>query len=40
MLGLAASRAVAAGRSIGPADALYLRAPDVTMPGPRKKVGT
>lgn len=32
MVALAASRAVAAGRRIGPAQPLYLRAPDVTPP--------
>lgn len=36
---LAAARALAAGRAIAPADALYLRSPDVTMPGARKRVG-
>lgn len=37
MLGLAAARALAAGRTIGPDDALYLRSPDVTMPtGPKR----
>lgn len=40
LLGLAAARALAAGRSIGPADALYLRSPDVTLPAGPKKVGT
>ncbi|QKJ20222.1 tRNA (adenosine(37)-N6)-threonylcarbamoyltransferase complex dimerization subunit type 1 TsaB [Microbacterium hominis] len=39
MLALVAARAVAAGREIGPADALYLRSPDVTLPGAPKKVG-
>ncbi len=37
LIGLAASRAVAAGRTIGPADALYLRSPDITLPhGPKR----
>ncbi|MFB8388029.1 tRNA (adenosine(37)-N6)-threonylcarbamoyltransferase complex dimerization subunit type 1 TsaB [Microbacterium sp. NPDC055910] len=40
MVGLAAARALAAGRTIGPDDALYLRAPDVTPPAARKRVGT
>ncbi|MCP2635300.1 tRNA (adenosine(37)-N6)-threonylcarbamoyltransferase complex dimerization subunit type 1 TsaB [Microbacterium sp. HD4P20] len=38
MLALAASRAVVAGRTIAPADVLYLRSPDVTMPGAPKRV--
>jgi tRNA threonylcarbamoyl adenosine modification protein YeaZ len=38
LVGLAASRALAAGRTIGPDDALYLRSPDVTMPGAQKRV--
>lgn len=38
LIGLAASRAVAAGRTIGPTDALYLRSPDVTLPAGPKKV--
>ncbi|MFV0319831.1 MAG: tRNA (adenosine(37)-N6)-threonylcarbamoyltransferase complex dimerization subunit type 1 TsaB [Microbacterium sp.] len=36
MLGIVAARAVAADRRVGPDDALYLRSPDVTPPGPRK----
>ena len=37
MVALAAARAVAAGRMIGPDDALYLRSPDVTLPtGPKR----
>ncbi|MEJ1156035.1 MULTISPECIES: tRNA (adenosine(37)-N6)-threonylcarbamoyltransferase complex dimerization subunit type 1 TsaB [Microbacterium] len=37
LLGLAASRALAAGRELTSADALYLRSPDVTLPhGPKK----
>lgn len=40
MLALAAARAVAAGRVIGPADALYLRSPDVTLPAGPKRVTT
>ena len=39
MLAVAGARALAAGRTIGPADALYLRSPDVTMPGTPKRVG-
>jgi tRNA threonylcarbamoyl adenosine modification protein YeaZ len=39
MLALCAARALIAGRTIGPADALYLRSPDVTLPGAPKKVG-
>jgi tRNA threonylcarbamoyl adenosine modification protein YeaZ len=39
MLALAASRALAAGRTIGSADALYLRSPDVTLPHAPKRVG-
>ena len=38
MLALAAARAVAAGRTIGPADALYLRSPDVTLSAGPKRV--
>ncbi len=38
MLALAAGRAVAAGRTIGPADALYLRSPDVTPSAGPKRV--
>jgi tRNA threonylcarbamoyl adenosine modification protein YeaZ len=38
LVGVAASRALAAGRTIGPDDALYLRSPDVTLPGPQKRV--
>jgi tRNA threonylcarbamoyl adenosine modification protein YeaZ len=38
MLALAAARALAAGRTIGPADALYLRSPDVTLPHAPKRV--
>ncbi len=37
MLALAAARAIGAGRTIGPSDALYLRSPDVTVPtGPKR----
>ncbi|MRH29129.1 tRNA (adenosine(37)-N6)-threonylcarbamoyltransferase complex dimerization subunit type 1 TsaB [Microbacterium sp. SYP-A9085] len=39
MVALAAARALAAGRTIGPADALYLRSPDVAAPTAPKKVG-
>jgi tRNA threonylcarbamoyl adenosine modification protein YeaZ len=38
MLALAAARALAAGRTIGPDDALYLRSPDVTLPAGPKRV--
>ena len=38
LIGVAASRALAAGRTIGPDDALYLRSPDVTLPGAQKRV--
>ena len=38
MLALDAARALAAGRTIGPADALYLRSPDVTLPHAPKRV--
>ncbi|WP_109210418.1 MULTISPECIES: tRNA (adenosine(37)-N6)-threonylcarbamoyltransferase complex dimerization subunit type 1 TsaB [Microbacterium] len=38
MLALAAARALGAGRRIGPADALYLRSPDVTLPHAPKRV--
>jgi len=34
MIALAAARALDAGRSIGPHDALYLRSPDVTLAAP------
>ena len=38
MVALAAARAAAAGRTIGPEDALYLRSPDVTLPAGPKRV--
>ncbi|GAA3763901.1 hypothetical protein GCM10022240_15350 [Microbacterium kribbense] len=38
MIALVAARALAAGRVVGPADALYLRSPDVVPPAPPKKV--
>jgi tRNA threonylcarbamoyl adenosine modification protein YeaZ len=38
LIGVAASRALVAGRTIGPDDALYLRSPDVTIPGAQKRV--
>ncbi|WP_426323975.1 tRNA (adenosine(37)-N6)-threonylcarbamoyltransferase complex dimerization subunit type 1 TsaB [Microbacterium sp. E-13] len=38
MLALAAARALAAGRTAGPAEALYLRSPDVTLPHAPKRV--
>ncbi len=37
-LGLVAERLLAAGRPTGPDEALYLRAPDVTMPHAPKRV--
>lgn len=40
MLAVVAARGVAAGRELADAEPLYLRAPDVTMPGAPKKVGT
>lgn len=40
MVALAAARAVAAGRVADLDEPLYLRAPDVTLPAGRKKVGT
>lgn len=39
-LALVAARAVAAGRVIAGPEPLYLRAPDVTMPGAPKRVGS
>lgn len=38
MLALAAARALSAGRTVGPDDALYLRSPDVTLPHAPKRV--
>lgn len=40
MVALVAARAVAAGRVESLGEPLYLRAPDVTLPGARKKVGS
>jgi tRNA threonylcarbamoyladenosine biosynthesis protein TsaB len=40
MLARVAARAVAAGRTLADAEPLYLRHPDVTMPGAPKKVGS
>lgn len=40
MIGLAASRALAAGRELTGPEPLYLRAPDVTLPAAPKRVGT
>ena len=40
MVALVAARARAAGRSVATDDAIYLRAPDVTMPAGPKRVGT
>lgn len=39
MIALAAARAVAAGRELTGTEPLYLRTPDVTLPGAPKKVG-
>lgn len=39
MIALLAARALAAGRTLTGSEPLYLRAPDVTLPAPRKKVG-
>lgn len=39
MVALVAARALAAGREVGPRDALYLRSPDVTLPAGPKRVG-
>lgn len=39
MIALVAARALAAGREVGPRDALYLRSPDVTVSAGPKKVG-
>lgn len=38
MLALVAARALAARRTIGPVEALYLRSPDVTLPSAPKRV--
>lgn len=40
MIALAAARATAAGRTIGPSEPLYLRSPDVTLGHTPKKVRT
>ncbi|MFV0373512.1 tRNA (adenosine(37)-N6)-threonylcarbamoyltransferase complex dimerization subunit type 1 TsaB [Microbacterium sp.] len=40
MLAAAAARAIAAGRTLTGPEPLYLRAPDVSLPSARKKVGT
>lgn len=40
LLAVCAARALTAGREIGPADALYLRSPDVTLPAGPKRVST
>jgi tRNA threonylcarbamoyl adenosine modification protein YeaZ len=40
LLAVVAGRALGAGRTVGPADALYLRSPDVTLPAGPKRVGT
>ena len=39
MVALVAARSLAAGREVGPRDALYLRSPDVTISAGPKKVG-
>lgn len=39
LLAVCAARALSAGRSVGPGDALYLRSPDVTLSSGPKKVG-
>lgn len=38
MIALVAGRALAAGRTVGPSDALYLRSPDVTLSAGPKRV--
>ncbi|WP_194409343.1 tRNA (adenosine(37)-N6)-threonylcarbamoyltransferase complex dimerization subunit type 1 TsaB [Microbacterium cremeum] len=38
MLALVAARALSAGRTVAPAQALYLRSPDVTLPSAPKRV--
>lgn len=40
LLAVCAARALAAGRELGSADALYLRSPDVTIPTGLKRVGS
>lgn len=40
MVALVAARALAAGRTVATDEAIYLRAPDVTMPAGPKRVGT
>jgi len=40
LLAVVAGRALGAGRTVGPADALYLRSPDVTLSAGPKRVGT
>ncbi|MDL5352388.1 tRNA (adenosine(37)-N6)-threonylcarbamoyltransferase complex dimerization subunit type 1 TsaB [Microbacterium sp. zg-YB36] len=40
LLALVAARAIAAGRQVAASEPLYLRVPDVSVPAPRKKVGT
>jgi len=40
MLALVAARAVASGRTLASGEPLYLRAPDVTLPGQPKRVGS
>ena len=40
MVALVGARSLAAGRTDGPAEPLYLRAPDVTLPAAPKRVGS
>ena len=40
LLAVVAGRALGGGRTVGPADALYLRSPDVTLSAGPKRVGT
>ena len=40
MVAIVAARAIAAGRELTGPEPLYLRAPDVTLPAPRKRVGS
>ncbi len=40
MVAVVAARAIAAGRELTGPEPLYLRAPDVTLPAPRKRVGS
>ena len=40
MVAIVAARAIAARRELTSPEPLYLRAPDVTLPAPRKRVGS